>query len=134
MSSVSLILFLSWHAIFIKEIGLAVAEEKCSSNADCHAKLSVDFVCCKGHSHNSERTCTQYNCDGHLCFTDGDYARSECCIDTKCINSSRCRRCDENRHCISREYCSKRGNHPNVCRRSCVSEECAENTDCAWRS
>ncbi|CAB4033473.1 Hypothetical predicted protein [Paramuricea clavata] len=72
MSSVSLILFLSWHAIFIKEIGLAVAEEECSSNADCHA-----------------------NC-----------------------------------HCASHEYCCKRGNYPNVCRRSCVGEECAENTDC----
>ncbi|CAB4043348.1 Hypothetical predicted protein, partial [Paramuricea clavata] len=56
MPSVSMILLLSWNAIRIKEIGLAVAKDECSSKADCHTKLSVNFVCCKGDSCNSERT------------------------------------------------------------------------------
>ncbi|CAB4039905.1 Hypothetical predicted protein [Paramuricea clavata] len=130
MPSVSMILLLSWNAIFIKKIGLAVAKDECSSKADCHTKLSADIVCCKGHSRDSERPCTPYNCDGHFCFTDGDCARSECCIDAKCTDSFRCRRCDSNGHCASGEYCCKRGHYPNVCRRSCVGEECAENTHC----
>ena len=130
MSSVSLILLLL-NAMSMKEIGLVVADDECSSKADCRTDLAVDLVCCKGHSRDSERTCTPYNCHDRFCFTDGDCARSECCLDNVCVDSYRCRRCDSNSHCARSEYCCKRGLYPNVCRRSCVAEECDENTDCA---
>ena len=71
--SVSLTLFSSLTTIWV------VAEDECSSNADCYADELVHLVCCRD-SYDSERKCTQHNCAGSYCGTDGDCSRSECCI------------------------------------------------------
>ena len=127
--SVSLTLLLSWTTIFLEEIVLVVARDECTSHADCYTDELKHLVCCKD-SRDSERKCTQHNCVGRYCATDGDCSKSECCINSVCTDSHRCQRCDSKNHCVLHEFCCKRGNNSNVCRRSCEEEDCAKDTDC----
>ncbi|XP_028396918.1 keratin-associated protein 5-3-like [Dendronephthya gigantea] len=91
--------------------------EKCSYDSDCRGPgESCD---------SSSKKCALPT----SCFTDGDCSGSECCLNYKCVTSG-CTPCSSNSGCSSSEYCCKRGDYVNVCRKNCVGETCSYDSDC----
>ena len=129
--STSFLVFLAWTVIFMTDLGPIGAKDECFSNADCYSDFRhLRIVCCK-NSHDSDRICQPYNCEGRYCFTHGDCGgEGECCINNKCNHSENCPKCNTSSDCTHSEICCKRP-HGNVCRRNCVGVRCTETSDCA---
>ena len=107
--------------LFFVEIGLPLAEGKCSSSFDCR-NSTFTKVCCYG-------SCFGNSCVGKFCLTDGDCGGPR----EYCTSNNECRHfllCSSNFNCSLSTYCCKRGNLSNVCRSSCVGEKCFRDDDC----
>ena len=111
--------------------GIILAKDECYTNGDCFDDFRhLRIVCCK-NSRDSDRICQPYNCEGRYCLTHGDCGgEGECCIKNKCNNTKDCPRCNSTSDCANSEYCCKQA-YGNICRRSCVGERCAVDSDCA---